>query len=264
MKTLSIITITFNNFEQLVLTLKSIYPLENLEIIVINGGNDQNAKNYLSQWIIDNPQHQLLQEKDSGIADAFNKGIKLAKGKYINFLNSGDIMGEHEYYSLALNMLETNSNIFFTHADIIFQDQYNSKLRMPARNNIHNLGLGMPFHHQTMIVRKSLFDSIGLFNLNFRFAMDYEWIIRLVSQGHRGYYFPHIGSIMDGNGVSISQENKSMNECFKALKINNQLNIKTFYGFVLRKIFKILRVAIFLFMPNKIIGLIKQINNQRF
>jgi len=82
---ISIITITYNNYEGLKRTLSSIPSYNFIESVVVNGGTDKSTLEYLSSY-----RGKVINEKDEGIADAFNKGITKSSGDAIMFLNSGD------------------------------------------------------------------------------------------------------------------------------------------------------------------------------
>ena len=87
MSLLSIVTITFNNYVELLNTVTSVRDLAHSEHIIINGGKCQKTLAFLNNfWGIS------VSEPDQGISDAFNKGIKYAKGDAVMLLNSGDIL----------------------------------------------------------------------------------------------------------------------------------------------------------------------------
>lgn len=89
---ISIVTVTYNNFNELIETLNSIPESDIVESVVINGGDCKKTKDFLENY-----PGKSISEKDDGIADAFNKSIKLSSGDYIMFLNSGDILLSADY-----------------------------------------------------------------------------------------------------------------------------------------------------------------------
>ena len=154
---LSIITITYNNYNELIKTLGSIPHSNLIESIVINGGDCKDTPEFLKTY-----SAKSLSEKDEGIADAFNKGVKLSSGNYVMFLNSGDELVDKSYLENAITILENNQNYGFVHSNLIFIDSNENELYMKPQ--MKSLGRGMPFLHPTMVVRKQLFDQIGYFN----------------------------------------------------------------------------------------------------
>ena len=227
---LSIITITFNNFSELKGTLDSIPKLEFIESVVVNGGDCPQTKEFLKSY-----KGKSISEKDSGIADAFNKGIKLASGDLLMFLNSGDVLIDPNYLTNARNQFLTNKKIDFVHSNLILKDASRTDLFM--RPPFSNLGRGMPYLHPTMIIRKIIFDSVGMFNLNYKIAMDFDFIVRLKKKKLREYYVKEGFPIaMDGNGKSITKEGKAIRECFTILKENKELSIQNLLGYFQRYI----------------------------
>lgn len=232
---ISIITITYNNSEELVRTINSIPKSLFSESVIINGGTCERTREFLKSY-----SGVVVNEKDEGIADAFNKGIKKSSGKYIMFLNSGDELIDKSYLKKAADFLDVNQGYSFVHSNIILTDESGEKLYV--RPPMKNIGRGMPYLHPTMIFRRNIFDKVGLFNTNFKIAMDYDFIMRMQMAGLKGFYFNEIFSVkMDGAGKSIKQESLAIKECFEILKRNNYLNFKNSSGFIIRYVLFILR-----------------------
>ncbi len=233
---ISIVTITYNNFNELVETLNSIPNSPLIESIVINGGQCERTKEFLKTY-----SGKSITEKDSGIADAFNKGVKLSSGKYIMFLNSGDVLIEKSYPENALKIFDVNRNISFVHSNLLLVDNSNPELFM--RPTLSNLGRGMPYLHPTMIVKKDLFDKIGMFDTKLKIAMDFDWIVKLVKNNFLGYYLDNNAVVkMDASGKSIKEENKAIKECFLILKANNCLTPTYLLGYTQRYTLYVLRM----------------------
>ncbi len=225
---ISIITITYNNSEELVRTINSIPKGVFIESVIINGGTCERTRVFLQSY-----QGIVVNEKDEGIADAFNKGVKKSSGKYIMFLNSGDELIDKSYLKKAIDFLDVNPQFSFVHSNLILIDKSGEKLYM--RPPMKNLGRGMPYLHPTMLFRRDVFDKIGLFNTNLKIAMDYDFIVRMKKAGLKGFYFNEIFSVkMDGTGKSINQESEALKECYKVLNENNILTIENLSGFAVR------------------------------
>ena len=222
---LSIVTITFNNFEDLLHTVESVQNLENCEQIIINGGNCLKTLEYLKNF-----SGKSISEPDQGISDAFNKGINLSTGDAIIMLNSGDILLDRTYPSRACQILDQDPLIDFVHSDLIFEDRLiGPYLMRPLRTkNIlyPNIGRGMPYRHQSMVVRKEVFDRVGLFNLDY-ISSDYDWICKwelsLKKSSGKAYYSHGVPVIkMDGGGISSTQESKIILEAIQIIKKRNR------------------------------------------
>jgi glycosyltransferase involved in cell wall biosynthesis len=232
---ISIVTITYNDYDGLKKTLSSIPDYDFIESVVINGGSDKATIDFLSSH-----KGKVINEKDEGIADAFNKGITNSSGDTVMFLNSGDELIEPVYLKESEQILKTNKEVAFVHSNLILIDSIGTELYM--KPPFCNLGRGLPYLHPTMIVRKSAFDQIGLFNKNYKIAMDFDSIVRLERKGYKGFYINDKAVVkMEGTGRSIEQEFDGIKECYKSLKQNDFLNLKNSFGIILRVILFLLR-----------------------
>lgn len=254
---LSIITVTYNNFNELIKTINSIPISASIESIVINGGQCEKTLDYLKSF-----SGRSVSEKDDGIADAFNKGVTLASGKYIMFLNSGDELIDNSYPEKAIKILELDRNISFVHSNLILADAGNNQLYMKPQ--MKSLGRGMPYLHPTMIVKKELFNQIGYFNTTLKVAMDFDWVARLVKNNFIGSYYSNSFVVkMDGEGKSIVQESIAMRECYSILKANALLNPKNIFGFSLRFTLYLTRVLMAKIGLKKILVSMKKIKHSQ-
>ena len=239
---LSIVTITFNNFEELLRTVESVRDLEICEHIIINGGSCPQTSEFLKGY-----SGKTVSEPDLGISDAFNKGIRFSQGEAVIMLNSGDILINRTYPIQAIKILHKHPEIDFVHADLIFEDTLIGQYIMrPLRthNSLHpNIGRGMPYRHQSMVVRKSIYDKVGLFNLNY-ICSDYDWVSRweLISKKSNGiaYYLQGDPVIkMDGTGISSVQEGKIINEAIQIIVKRSKdcsflENVKSYFALLVR------------------------------
>ena len=222
---LSIITITLNNFEELLRTVESVQDLNGCEHIIINGGECPQTLDFLQGYY-----GKSVSEPDQGISDAFNKGIRLSSGEAIIMLNSGDILLDRTYPARASQILDQDPQIDFVHADLIFEDTLiGSYIMRPLRTkNIlsPNIGRGMPYRHQSMVVRKEVYGRVGFYNLNY-ICSDFDWVCRWelgLKKSHGQAYYsqgdPVI--IMDGGGISSTQERKIILEAIKIIRQRNK------------------------------------------
>lgn len=230
---ITVVTITFNNYEELVSTLKSIESSITpnvVESLVINGGNCSATEEFLNH-----SQIPHINEKDFGISDAFNKGILAAKGDYIAFLNSGDLLINNDYYHKANSYLESNPEVDYIYGVGSFKHNlYGTYEVLPQMQDIT---LGMPFMHCTMIVKKSELLKIGCFNLNKKIAMDFDVLIRLHKAQAKSHFLNLSTSfLMDGNGISSNRGLEGVNECIETLKINELYHLKEFVFYNVLKI----------------------------
>ena len=255
---ISVITVTYNNYDDLHRTLDSLKQVDGIESIVVNGGDCEKTKEYLSNF-----NGIEISEPDKGISDAFNKGVSLASGEHIMFLNSGDVLLSPEYLKEAETVMSFNPEISFVHSDLLYDDRISGDIRLTALQPFFfrapPLGRGMPYHHQSMIVRKNVFDKTGLFNLRYKISMDFDWVCRLHIQGLSGYYWNKEPVVkMDGGGISAVKEHLVIWESLRALKENQLLSIKNMYGISVRTLFFLARQTMETLGMSEILGTLKK------
>lgn len=247
---ISIVTITYNDFEGLKRTLTSIPDF--VESVVINGGTDQASVEFLKSHT-----GKVINEKDEGIADAFNKGIKNSSGDAIMFLNSGDELIDPNYLRNADEILNKNDEVEFVHSNILLIEPGGTELFMkPA---FCSLGRGLPYLHPTIVVRKSIFNQIGVFDKNYKIAMDFDFVARLVKNRYKGFYVNEKAVVkMEGTGISIEKEFDAIKECYKSLKQNSLLNIENIFGISVRLALFSMRKLMTMFGFVSFLGKLKQ------
>jgi len=181
---ISIITVCYNSSNTIEKTIKSVIQqtYKNIEYIIIDGGSTDGTLEIINRYKenID----LLISERDSGIYDAFNKGVRNSTGDLIAFLNSGDYYLK-DYCSIAISNL--GPSCYFVCSNVLY---FNSKKFLEtAKPSYPNIKLGKPpFLHPALIVRRSLFDEIGYFSLKFRTFSDFDWMLRLVTRNISGQY----------------------------------------------------------------------------
>lgn len=180
MNLISIITICFNNPEELQKTCisvdsQTVIPFEHL---IIDGSSTPVIKDFLHQ----NPQpsyRRSVHERDNGISDAFNKGIRESKGDILVLLNSGDQFYSKNSLAKVTLTFEENPQIKWLHAKymllrggqwvIIGKPHHAKKVYRGMRS----------ICHQTMFVRKELYTQFGLYDPTLKIGMDYDFLLRI-------------------------------------------------------------------------------------
>ena len=246
---ISVVTITYNNFSELQKTVESLAPVKDrIEHIVVNGGQCEQTKEYLRQYGC-----KSISEPDQGISDAFNKGIRMATGSGVVFLNSGDVLIHPEYLEWAESHLTSKD---FTFSDILFDDAVGGVIRLKPHGQ--PLGRGMPYPHPSLVVKRQVFDLIGGFLENFRIAMDYEFVCRMKNAKLEGIYYGQPVVLMDGTGVSAKNESRSFVECKNALIENNLWTFSNGFFFYKRRFLYSLRRALLATGLGSVLGSLKR------
>ena len=214
---LSIITINYNNAEGLAKTLKSVLSQTNtqFEHVIIDGASTDNAVEIIRQYEIDATARGIkvvwVSEKDKGIYNAMNKGIKMASGEYIQILNSGDCLAtdsivsdmivalkDKEYPEILYgNMLKTVDWKAYQRDNCGANSEYTPNSFLYFYNGTLN--------HDCAYIRRSLFDQFGYYNENMKICSDWEWYVRAIVLGNVQPVYVNIDvTIFDMNGVSES------------------------------------------------------------
>jgi glycosyltransferase involved in cell wall biosynthesis len=249
----TVVTITRNNFDELLKTLKSISDQKSIESIIVNGGECERTLEYLKEYT-----GVAINEPDEGIADAFNKGIIASKGDYLMFLNSGDELIDGDYIKKAEKIFLENQNISFIHSNLLLEDSIAGNILMKPR--MKNIGRGMPYLHPTMIVRKIIFNKIGLFNNRKKIAMDFDYIVRMEKEKFRGFYLEESAVVkMEGRGSSILKEYEALQECYDSLKEYKCLDLITFCNFNIRLTLFLIRKLMISSGLSVVLGIFKRI-----
>ena len=198
-KQLTVVTLTYNNFEQLEETLESIKSIRPKEALVINGGQCTKTLDYLNSkanCFRDYFQLKHISEPDQGISNAMNKGVKNATSEYINFIHSGDCVCDPKYFQTSIGVLESNYKISYTYSDIVMgnRKQGYSFLERGSHTMLYTSKTRevlMP-NHQTIVYRKSVFNKIGLFSTKYRVAGDFDYCVRMSKENLLGSYIKMI------------------------------------------------------------------------
>lgn len=175
--TLTIITVCYNIKNEIERTCNSIVnqTWQDFEWIVVDGGSTDGTVDILKKYAyrID----KLISEKDSGIYNAMNKGIKLAHGEWLSFMNGGDCFAARDVLEKVFADKEYNADILYGYMKMFNSDGYvylNTYPDTVSKAYFYDNVIG----HQGAFIKRKLFDKYGLYNENYRIVSDWEkWII---------------------------------------------------------------------------------------
>lgn len=178
---LSIITITYNNKDGLICTRDSILPLpDNCEWIIIDANSSDGTKDILEKLPKQN-NIKYLSESDNGIYDAMNKGILLTKGKYLNFMNSGDSYIRESFIKIV-NEEKCNADIIMYDCKTITPNGEQGYSRQ-FPNSINELKRWSCVQHQSTFISKNVFNKLGLYSIEYKYLSDYEHSVKTYCDG---------------------------------------------------------------------------------
>lgn len=240
---ISIITPTFNSEKDIGKCVQSIInqTYKNFEHIIIDNLStdrtlDKLKNIYSTNKLLSNLR--IISEKDYGISDAFNKGIKAASGGIVGILNSDDYYFSNDIFDNIISCFR-NPKILFIHGNILFQDDlYGTNIRKPLLCDVQK---AMPYNHPTMFLRKELYIEIGLFNTQYKYAMDFDLVCRMKKQiidldAISTYLNSQPMVVMNAGGASWANEVKSIYETKQILISNNFWNAQAKTNYYLRLI----------------------------
>lgn len=238
---ISLITPTYNSSQSIQKCIESVISQSVLDfehIIIDNHSSDNTLEKVKNIFSTNNLQSNLhiISEKDNGIAEAFNKGITKCSGEIIGILNSDDFYYNDKVFENVL-IAFMDENIKFVHGDILFIDEvYGTNRRKPLRCNIRK---AMPYNHPTMFLRKKVYDEVGIYDMFYKYAMDYDFICRMIKiYGDLDTISLYLSKepvvVMNSGGVSWNYEKQTLYET-RIAQIKNELwNFKSRFYYLIR------------------------------
>ena len=213
----SIITVVYNGENGIESTILSVLnqDFKNYEFIIIDGNSTDNTLSIIKQF--EEKVDIIISENDLGIYDAMNKGILHSNGKWIYFLNCGDLF--HDKFILTKVALELENNIIdFLYGDCIIKNNF-TKGKVLKAKNFSYINYGMPFCHQSVFVESNILKN-NLFDIKYKLAADYNFFYTLFR--NKKYKYKKVElviSIYDFDGVSNSI--KSFIEIYRIIRNHN-------------------------------------------
>ncbi|RCW90246.1 glycosyltransferase family 2 protein [Winogradskyella arenosi] len=225
----SIITAVYNNEKTIEDCMSSVlnqtYP--DIEYIIIDGGSNQETLTKLEAAAKKHDNITLSSEPDHGIYDALNKGVKKAKGEIVGFVHSDDFLADTQVIASIVEVFKKQG------VDGVYGDLH--YVALENTNKIIRNWISQPFNpellkkgwmpaHPTLYVKKQVYDTFGAFNIKFKIAADYDFILRIFKQKDlRFFYLPktivkmRVGGASNKSLKNIIQKSK---EDYRAVKDN--------------------------------------------
>ncbi|WP_231458789.1 glycosyltransferase family 2 protein [Pedobacter sp. Leaf132] len=214
MPKLTIITIVYNNVRDVERTIKSVInqTFKDIEYIIIDGASNDGTLEVIERYR--SQTAKIVSEKDKGIYDAMNKGLALATGDYVLFMNSGDeIYDEHTVEDIFDTA--NGADIYYGETEM-YNDNWESLGRRrheaPEHFNWQSFKYGMSISHQAIYIRRSI---ITPYDLQYKYSSDIDWIIKAAKKSsnivnvHR-----YVAKYLVG-GMSKKKHRESLKERFQ-------------------------------------------------
>ena len=184
-----------------------------LEHLVVDGASKDGTLEFLQSYRNRFIRMRILSKPDKGIYDAMNRGLALARGKYVIFLNSDD------YYHDPLGMKESFMRLEKTFCDFsyapirVLREENDEPMDHPnSHPRVGKIFVNMEFSHQSVMIRRDAFIALHGFDLRYRSAADYDSVLRLILTGHRACCVPRSFVTFRMGGFSCVNMVKSQRE----------------------------------------------------
>ncbi|MDB5062849.1 MAG: glycosyl transferase [Mucilaginibacter sp.] len=215
--TLSVITIVYNNVRDIERTMLSVLSqtYQQIEYIVVDGASTDSTLDIIKRY--ENRIARLISEEDKGIYDAMNKGLKLATGDYVIFMNSGDEFYANHTVEKVFASAD-NADIYYGETEMI-NDQLQSlgqrRHKAPENFTWRSFNYGMSVSHQAIYIKKSLTEP---YDPKYKLSADIDWIIRAAKKAKKivkvdGYVAKYLVG-----GMSKAKHRQSLAERFDIMK----------------------------------------------
>ena len=199
MTKISIITVVYNSEKYIRRTIESIvgqdYP--GVEYIVIDGKSKDTTMQIVNEYR--DRIAVVVSEPDKGLYDAMNKGLRLATGSYVLYINSGDALSSPTLLSDIFNNVPADSDVIYGDTQITDEDGnivHNRRHRPPEHLSWRDYKRGMLVCHQSFIAKRTLCDE---YDTIYRYAADYDWCLNILLKSRVvTNYGKDISLFMDG------------------------------------------------------------------
>lgn len=181
---LSVITIVYNNVRDIERTVLSVlnqtYP--NIEYLIIDGASNDGTLDILKKYEV--RFSKMISEKDKGIYDAMNKGLALASGDYVLFMNSGDEIYAPDTVEKIFS-LSPDADIYYGETEM-YNENWESlgrrRHQVPEHFIWKDFKYGMSISHQAIYIRKSLTEP---YDLEYKLSSDIDWILKAAKKANK-------------------------------------------------------------------------------
>ena len=253
---LSIITVTYNAAYTIEKTIQSVLnqSCKNYEYLIIDGNSTDDTlflvkgfENRVSkgEFGIRSDRFRVVSEPDKGLYDAMNKGINLAHGDFVWFINAGDKIYSSDTLQQVVDAINQHPDADVIYGQTIIIDQADEVLGerhriAPAKLTKKSLLDGLVVCHQSVIVRRS---NAPQYNLSYKLTADYDWMCRVLDVSRKNVYIDSYLSKFQTAGLSSQRRKQSLKERFVIMKRHfgllptlwSHLCILLKYPFVTRK-----------------------------
>ena len=247
---ISIITVVWNNKNTIKYAIDSVLnqTYKDIEYIVVDGKSTDGTVEIVQSY--GDKISKFISEKDNGIYDAMNKGLKLATGDIVGILNSDDFYMRDDVIEKVVNVFVEN-NVESVFADLVYVKPDNSEKVVRYYDSSHfspeKFAYGWMPAHPTFFVKREMYERYGYFKTDYKIAADYELLTRFLARYGVSYHYlqmPIVKMRLGGVSTSSLKSNLILNQ--EILRACHENEIYSNWLMVLSK------------YPKKILGLLKK------
>ena len=180
---ISIITVVYNNAKTISSAINSVLNQSHIDIeyIVIDGASTDGTIEIINKYR--NKISIIVSEKDKGIYDAMNKGITMATGDIIGILNSDDLYNSNSILEIVNEQFQKDNTLQVLYGDLVYVDKNDiSKIVRKWNSCVYYPDFfehGNVPPHPSLFLKQDVYKTVGLFNLEYKLAADYEFMLRV-------------------------------------------------------------------------------------
>lgn len=243
----SIITVVLNGERYLEHTINSVLgqSYDNIEYIIIDGGSTDGTLDIIRKY--DSSIEYWISRPDSGISEAFNFGIKNSSGVIIGIINSDDWYEPDAVEKVTQAFKISNSDLI---CGAVQFWQNNEKIIF-SLSDVEKIKKETSIHHSTVFIKKNIYESFGSFDVSYKYAMDYEFLLRLKMNEVKFYSIDDVIANRRLEGISYKNRIHALRET-KLARMNyfSKANVIANYIYVRIKDYlgRLLKESIFLFL----------------
>lgn len=211
---LSIVTINRNNATGLEKTMRSVasQTFKEFEYIVVDGASTDGSADVIKKLESEFAHLKWVSEPDKGIYNAMNKGIRMAKGDFIQILNSADCLAADDVTERMLESLEKEDRPSILYGNMVkcFPDGHRMVDKCFAGQEITMLGMYTgTLNHDPAYIRRDLFEKYGYYDESLKIVSDWKWYMQaIVLGGEKPRYVDVDVTLFDMTGISEDSDNK--------------------------------------------------------
>ncbi|WP_343565958.1 glycosyltransferase family 2 protein [Sphingobacterium sp.] len=198
----SVITINYNNRKGLDSTVQSVInqTYQGFEFIVIDGESDDGSQEILAAY--HGQIDKVVSEPDEGVYDAMNKGIMLATGDYLIFMNSGDTFYDDSTLAIYDEWVDGKGDVYYGNTLGLYDSGKSLNLIQPAQLTL-SFWLFSSLNHQSTAIRRTLFSQYGFYAHHFKITSDWQFFMNLFFQHQLSFiYIDKFLAKYDLHGIS--------------------------------------------------------------